>query len=358
MAVTTANVAPNNATAAEFRAWAQFVHDVFANGTWVQTADTGQINLTTVGAPGAVNTKMGFEIWRMDDTHQAAAPIFLKLAYGSGSGSVNLPAIWFAVGTATDGSGNLIDSNDADRAAYLMDFYSQTAAPIQCRASSATLHNCFGSAAKDRAVFAQFESKPTLQYTGNNCEFVNVTGPDCQGSLGNFTNAFSIERGRDSSGATISTHIFVQWTQTAQGSLGASQYVSTSNSVIVHNNIWGTVSAKPAGAATIPIYQESANAALPSAGAAYGIIPFIQSTKPTWPGVNVVVSPHPIFEFTQPPGNCAVAFNATYVTGRTGATSPYGTSRTYRTVAGLRGGQFGAGGSNRDDSAYIWILYE
>lgn len=94
-----------NATAAQFRAWAQFIHDSIVLGL-VNTADTGQIDLTTVAAPAASNASMGYKIYRFDDTLQATAPIFVKVEFGCAF-TVTLPSIWITIGTGTDGAGTI-----------------------------------------------------------------------------------------------------------------------------------------------------------------------------------------------------------------------------------------------------------
>ena len=96
---------PSNDTDAEFRAWATFFHDVF-NLAWVQTSDTGQINLGTVTTPGAPNTSQGYEIWRMNDSLQSTFPVFVKIEYGSGAATIS-PAIWITIGKGSDGSGGI-----------------------------------------------------------------------------------------------------------------------------------------------------------------------------------------------------------------------------------------------------------
>lgn len=95
----------NNSSAANFRAWAVFYRDTFALG-WTDTAATGQIDLTTVGAPGANNTSMGFKVYRMADTLQSTAPIFVKIEFGSGA-SITTPAVWLTIGTTHDGAGTI-----------------------------------------------------------------------------------------------------------------------------------------------------------------------------------------------------------------------------------------------------------
>jgi hypothetical protein len=71
----------------------------------VQTADTGQINWTTVVRAGA-NADAGYEIWRMNDTEQTPYPIFFKITYGTANG-VSAPRIRFQVGRGSDGAGAL-----------------------------------------------------------------------------------------------------------------------------------------------------------------------------------------------------------------------------------------------------------
>lgn len=92
----------NNAT---FRAWGSALAAALAAVGLTQTADTGQINWTTVTRPGA-NTAAGYEIWRFNDTLQATAPIFIKIEYGTGN-STTSPGIWITVGTGSNGSGTI-----------------------------------------------------------------------------------------------------------------------------------------------------------------------------------------------------------------------------------------------------------
>lgn len=96
-----------NNTDAEFRAWAKAFHDALVAFGWVQTADTGQINLTTATKPAVLLTYSGYEIWRADDALQATYPVFLKIEYGSGSNNVAYPGLRITGGTGSDGAGNL-----------------------------------------------------------------------------------------------------------------------------------------------------------------------------------------------------------------------------------------------------------
>jgi len=90
---------------ADFRAYAQALHDMFALAGWIQTGDTGQINLTTVLRPAA-NTSGGYEIWRFDDALQATFPIFVKIEYRA-SAAQTTAIIHGFTGTGSNGAGTL-----------------------------------------------------------------------------------------------------------------------------------------------------------------------------------------------------------------------------------------------------------
>lgn len=95
-------------TDAKFRTWGTAVQAaVVASGLTV-TADTGQINWTTVLRATAANTKQGYEIYRFNDSLQSSAPIYLRLDYGSGANASGQNAnLWITAGTGTDGAGNI-----------------------------------------------------------------------------------------------------------------------------------------------------------------------------------------------------------------------------------------------------------
>jgi hypothetical protein len=93
-------------TDAEFRAWGLSVRTALVAIGLTRTADTGQIDWTTVAKPAAGTTSQGYEIWQMTDTAQTTCPIIIKIEYGSGSAAAN-PGLWFTVGTASNGSGTI-----------------------------------------------------------------------------------------------------------------------------------------------------------------------------------------------------------------------------------------------------------
>lgn len=93
-------------SSADFRTWAQGVHNALQAIGLVQTADTGQINLATVALPGGVNTAAGYEIWRLNDSLQATAPFFFKIEYGTGP-ALDRAGFYLTIGGGSNGSGTL-----------------------------------------------------------------------------------------------------------------------------------------------------------------------------------------------------------------------------------------------------------
>lgn len=91
---------------ANFRLWGLAITAALTDVGMVQTADTGQINWTTV-TRAAVNVDAGFQVWRFNDTLQATKPIFLRLNFGTSPYGVGYPRLTAQVGTGTDGAGTL-----------------------------------------------------------------------------------------------------------------------------------------------------------------------------------------------------------------------------------------------------------
>jgi hypothetical protein len=110
---------------------------------FTKTADTGQIDWTTVLKPGAALTIMGYEIRAFSDALQASNPVVVKIEYGSGSTSANNVAINVTVGRESDGAGNLVGE------------VSYTFA-IKCANNTTTAYDCYVSGASDRIGFAMF----------------------------------------------------------------------------------------------------------------------------------------------------------------------------------------------------------
>jgi hypothetical protein len=102
----TTTITPTNSSDANFRAWGLQINTKLALMGLVQTADSGQINWTTVLAPVAGSTVKGYEIWRFADTLQSTVPVYFKFEYGSGS-ATNDPSIHHSIGSGSDGAGTL-----------------------------------------------------------------------------------------------------------------------------------------------------------------------------------------------------------------------------------------------------------
>src|SRR4051812_25718504 len=89
---------------ATFRTWAQGIHaQIVATGALTQTADTGQVNLTTATRPLA-NAFAGYEIFAFNDALQATAPLYLKVEYGVGA-TQDRPSLRVSAGSSTNGAG-------------------------------------------------------------------------------------------------------------------------------------------------------------------------------------------------------------------------------------------------------------
>jgi hypothetical protein len=99
---------------AGFRAWGSEFNAKLTAAGLVNTADTGQINWTTVTRPGT-STNGGFEIWKLNDSLFGTAPVYFRFDYGTNTGA-NTPRIQVTMGTATNNSGTL--SGTASIAAF------------------------------------------------------------------------------------------------------------------------------------------------------------------------------------------------------------------------------------------------
>ncbi len=100
--------APTNSSDALFRLWGKGLSDAMELVGFTKTADTGQIDWTTVAAPVAGSTYQGYEIRQFTDAIQSTVPILVKLEYGSNTttGGVGV-CIRITVGSASDGGGTL-----------------------------------------------------------------------------------------------------------------------------------------------------------------------------------------------------------------------------------------------------------
>lgn len=90
---------------ADFRSWGSGIAAQLAAVGLVQTADTGQVNWSTVTRPSAA-TDGGYEIWRFNDALQATLPIYIRIDFGVAA-TQDRPRLKFTVGTGSNGSGTI-----------------------------------------------------------------------------------------------------------------------------------------------------------------------------------------------------------------------------------------------------------
>lgn len=186
---------PTTGDATMYRAWMQFIHDAVVSFGWVQTGDTGQLDIATAPVPTTTNTRTGYRAYRMDDALQATKPCFMRLDFGNTNGLAN-PALSVSLGTGTNGGGTLtgkfFEPNPPGGAPML-----GTAA-----ASTTQINNCYASGDPSRLQLAMFVSTST-----------------------SFIFAFSIERSKDASGADTGDAFIVVWHTPGTG-LNRMQFVA------------------------------------------------------------------------------------------------------------------------------------
>jgi hypothetical protein len=105
MATATATVVCDNSTLANFKSWAQAISSAFSTLGWTQTADTGQVNWSTIAS--VPSSTYVYEIWEAADSASSTTPIFVKFEYGFSSASV---AFRVTVGSGSNGSGTITGS--------------------------------------------------------------------------------------------------------------------------------------------------------------------------------------------------------------------------------------------------------
>ncbi len=91
---------------AGLRLFWQIIKTQLLAGGWVQTSDTGQIDWTTVTLP-AVNTLIGYEIFRTNDAGGSLANFYVKFEYWTNAGSTDRPRIKVQFGWGSNGTGTL-----------------------------------------------------------------------------------------------------------------------------------------------------------------------------------------------------------------------------------------------------------
>ncbi len=102
MAAQTVQLNPNTSSDALFRACVSSIDTFFTTAGWTLTADTGQIDPTTVNKPVAADTPAGFRMYRTND---GLTNVYCKAEYGSAVASANKFGMWLTYSTGTNGAG-------------------------------------------------------------------------------------------------------------------------------------------------------------------------------------------------------------------------------------------------------------
>lgn len=94
-------------TVSWLRTFAAFINNMFLNCGWIQTSDTGQTLPSAYSGATGKSQVLGYMIFRMNDALQSTFPVFVKVEIASSSSDQGGPALWFTIGTGTDGVGNI-----------------------------------------------------------------------------------------------------------------------------------------------------------------------------------------------------------------------------------------------------------
>lgn len=99
MATLSTAVVEDNSSLANFKAWAQIISNFMTTAGWTQSADTGQVNWSTIAS--VPSSAYVFEIWEPND---GLTNFYLKIEYGWSGTNVQMR---LSVGTGTNGAGAL-----------------------------------------------------------------------------------------------------------------------------------------------------------------------------------------------------------------------------------------------------------
>lgn len=145
MAGQTLNLTSTSNTDVAFRAWGSAISAAFTALGFTKTADTGQVNWTTVTAAAGVNTAQGYEIRQFTDALQATRPIVAKIEYGSGAATTG-PQMWATFGTASDGAGTITSTPGFGTTVSTRRTVGPTSNSLATQTSNCYLGNADGSA--------------------------------------------------------------------------------------------------------------------------------------------------------------------------------------------------------------------
>lgn len=204
MATDTRNVSFGNLTDAQFRSWGKAIGDALeAVGLVRLTAveAAGQINWVTVLRPAGMDAVQGFEIFRLNDALQGAAPVFIKINYGSGQSPTgttptNRPKITVQIGTGVIAGTGALTGIVSDQFYVAANDWDGNVPPI-------TNDTFYTSGANNRISWAHWAP-----------------------GVVNFFMAFAVTRIKDATGADTTDGVVVQ-TTSVSGYVSGANYTET-----------------------------------------------------------------------------------------------------------------------------------
>jgi hypothetical protein len=195
----------DNSTLTNFKSWAQAISNAFSAFGWTQTADTGQVNWSSIAS--VPSSTYVYEVWKASDALASTMPIYVKIGYGASSTS---PRIQITVGTSSNGSGTITGQ-------------AMTGTPWTITGTSfsnggATTYPCY--------------------FSGSTGEFRmwmwgNPTGSPGYGTL------FVIERGKDGSGANTADYVTALYACQFSSSTAGQQTITASGVGNLENGVLG-----------------------------------------------------------------------------------------------------------------------
>lgn len=172
---------------ARFRTKMDFISTSLQSAGWTQSGDTGQIDFTTVTAPGAASTFMGYEILYSDNT--AGTRLYMKIEYGSGWNSAS-SGFRVNFGTGSDGAGALTDGSESAGEPGLI-----------FEGTSNQGHEVYSAAGSSGGAGDDYISGSSARFTVACCDDGNMT----------FNTMFGVCRTHDAAGVDTG-HGWIFWT--------------------------------------------------------------------------------------------------------------------------------------------------
>lgn len=105
-------VASDSTALSVWKAWFQDLDAHILASGMVQTADTGQLDFTTITTTGAAGTPFGYRLYAFNDALQSTMPIIVKVTFtnqwqGGTADAARIACIKVDIGVATNGAGVL-----------------------------------------------------------------------------------------------------------------------------------------------------------------------------------------------------------------------------------------------------------